>query len=273
VNATAARQIVANAAVAPLSDRGASVFVHPGGHVAIDVAGVFTGAPIPLAPAADEEIGRSLGGRAIVATHRLDHPGAPRKVLVLGFMHGEEQAGLEVVRALRSGPVPDGVDLWLVETMNPDGGAARRRGNARGVDLNRNFDGGSSPWCASPGCGAGALPADTGSGPMSEPETQVFWAFLQRERFDLIVSYHQPLDTVDCSPQRGATLLAICGAYAAASGIPLNRTGYIDLSGTMTNSYMQANPGRWAFTMEFPPSGAGDVTRHVAAVWAAVERV
>jgi Zinc carboxypeptidase len=273
VNASAAREVVANATIARLSDRGLSVFAHPGGHVVIDVAGVFLGPPIDTAPAPiDEVIGRSFGGRPIVATHRRDHEGAARKVLVLGSMHGEEQAGVSVVAALRTAVVPADVDLWLMDTMNPDGGATGQRGNGRGVDLNRNFDGGSFPWCPSPGCGTGAGPANTGTGPLSEPETQAFWAFLQRERFDLVVSYHQPLNTVDCSPLRGPELLAVCQAYATVSGIPLNNPddgGYIDISGTMTNAYMQANAGRWAFTMEFPATGVGDVGRHVAAVWAA----
>ena len=270
VNATAARQIVANAAVVPLSDRGASVFVHPGGHVLIDVAGVFTGPPISTAPAPiDEVIGRSFGGRPVVATHRRDHVGARHKVLVLGFMHGEEQAGMQIVTALRTAALPADVDLWLMDTLNPDGRVSGQRGNGRGVDLNRNFDGGSFPWCPSPGCGTGAAPADTGSGPLSEPETQAFWAFVNRERFDLIVSYHQPLGTVDCSPHRGPTLLAVCGAYSTVAGIPVNNGGYIDISGTMTNAYMQANPGKWAFTMELPPAGVGNVATHVAAVWAA----
>lgn len=29
--------------------------------------------------------------------------------------------------------------MWTIRTLNPDGVAARRRGNAHGVDLNRNF--------------------------------------------------------------------------------------------------------------------------------------
>lgn len=273
VNATAAGQVVANAAITRLSDLGLAVFAQNGGHVAVDVAGVFTGAPVdtgaPQAAAVDEVIGTSVDGRPIVATHVLAHPGAARKVLVLGFMHGEEQAGVQVVTALRTAPVPAGVDLWLMDTMNPDGGAAHRRTNSRGVDLNRNFTGGAFPWCPSPGCG-GVTPRNTGSAPMSEPETVAFWNFIQREKFDLIVSYHQPLETVDCAPDRGPVLTTVCQAYSATAGIPYNRNGYIDISGTMTNSYMDANPGKWAFTMEFDGSAVIDAPRHVAAVWAAV---
>ena len=54
-------------------------------------------------------------------------------------MHGNEQAGLQVVDALRGGrPVVD-VNLWVIPTINPDGVARNTRGNAHGVDLNRNF--------------------------------------------------------------------------------------------------------------------------------------
>ena len=62
--------------------------------------------------------------------------------------------------------MPDGVELWLVESMNPDGQAAQVRQNANGVDLNRNFP---YKW------GPIGVPGDSqyaGTGPASEPETQ-----------------------------------------------------------------------------------------------------
>ncbi len=276
VNATNAHQTIANAAITLLADSGMTVLTPSGAHVLVDVAGLFTGNPTgspPLPVFTDETIGQSAGGRPIVASHLVGRAAGPTKVLVLGFMHGEEQSGLTIVNALRSAAVPATVDLWLMDTVNPDGAASRQRGNAHGVDLNRNFDGGSFPWCPTPGCGAGASPADTGPTVTSEPETVAFSKFVNREQFDLVVSYHEPLDTVDCSPYRGDRLTAVCTAYATASGIPFNRSGYIDLSGTMTNSYMQANPGRWAFTVEFPGTGVGDVPRHLAAVWAAAAAV
>src|SRR5215210_6353972 len=64
---------------------------------------------------------------------------APVKVLVVGSLHGTEPGGHEVVARLRRAHPPRGVALWLVDDLNPDGTAARRRQNAHGVDLNRNF--------------------------------------------------------------------------------------------------------------------------------------
>ncbi len=64
---------------------------------------------------------------------------APRKILVIGVIHGNEQAGLAITRALRRMPVPRGVQFWVLPELNPDGVAADTRQNAHGVDLNRNF--------------------------------------------------------------------------------------------------------------------------------------
>jgi hypothetical protein len=81
-------------------------------------------------------LGRSVDGRQIVA-ERLGNPHGAR-VLVVGCIHGNECAGLAVVRELERRP-PSSIDLWLVPDLNPDGHAAGTRGNAHGVDLNRNF--------------------------------------------------------------------------------------------------------------------------------------
>ena len=48
-------------------------------------------------------------------------------VVVVGSIHGDERAGGRVVRRLRAAPLPDGVDLWLVRTVNPGGVAVDRR--------------------------------------------------------------------------------------------------------------------------------------------------
>jgi murein peptide amidase A len=89
-------------------------------------------------------LGSSAEGRAIEAVEVGD-PSAARKVLVVGCIHGNECAGIAIARRLERMPPPKGVDLWIVESLNPDGAAAGSRGNARGVDLNRNFPVGWRP--------------------------------------------------------------------------------------------------------------------------------
>ncbi|HSP73747.1 MAG TPA: M14 family zinc carboxypeptidase, partial [Gaiellaceae bacterium] len=102
-------------------------------------------AAAPAAPAA-VQLGRSQDGRPIVAVHVGD-PSGPR-VVVFGCIHGNECAGVPVALALEREHTK--ADLWIVPVLNPDGRAAGRRQNARGVDLNRNWPagwaGGGRPW-------------------------------------------------------------------------------------------------------------------------------
>ena len=81
--------------------------------------------------------GSSVEGRPLTVTRRGDPLGV--RVLVIGCIHGNEADGMAIVDRLESIEVPDGVELWLVPTINPDGTAADIRHNASGVDLNRNF--------------------------------------------------------------------------------------------------------------------------------------
>ena len=71
------------------------------------------------------EIGRSVEGRPITAVERGTPGGAV--VLVIGVIHGDEDDGVAILEQLATAPVPPGVDLWLLESINPDGQAAQRR--------------------------------------------------------------------------------------------------------------------------------------------------
>ena len=54
------------------------------------------------------------------------------RVLVVGVIHGDEDAGADIVDVLRLADVPDGVELWLVRSMNPDGQAHQVASQRRG---------------------------------------------------------------------------------------------------------------------------------------------
>ena len=87
------------------------------------------------------EIGRSVQGRPILLT---TVGRGPRQVIWVGGIHGDEREGSVATERLpdelRSfGDSIDKVTLHMVQNLNPDGTAAGRRGNANGVDLNRNF--------------------------------------------------------------------------------------------------------------------------------------
>src|SRR3954454_14805917 len=100
-------------------------------------------------------------------------------------MHGDEHAGVVVADSLIRGAASvQGVDLWVVPTMNPDGDALHTRGNARHVDLNRNWP---DHWRHLTG------KYYSGRRPMSEPETRAMYRFLRTVRPHYVVVLHQPL--------------------------------------------------------------------------------
>ena len=82
--------------------------------------------------------GHSVRGRPL-SVRVMGPNSAKRKILLVGCIHGNECAGLRIIRALEHLRRARGVQLWLVGELNPDGTAAGTRQNAHGVDLNRNF--------------------------------------------------------------------------------------------------------------------------------------
>jgi protein MpaA len=201
------------------------------------------------------EIGRSLDGRPIRAVERGTRGGTP--VLVIGVIHGDEQAGVAILERLATQPVPPGVDLWLVESMNPDGEAVPQRGNADGVDLNRNFPDGWGP-IGTPGDGQYA-----GTGPASEPETQAVVALVDLIGPALTIFYHQDLNRL--SPSNGFEG-QLKERYSALTGLPIERiTG-----GTYTGvaaTWIRKQTGNPSFIVELGPTlTAEQAAAHAAAV-------
>ena len=162
-------------------------------------------APAAAVPA--QVIGRSVQGRPILAYHVGD-PVAPARVLVVGCIHGDECAAFPVVaRLIRQRP-PRGVQLWVVPSVNPDGRRAGTRGNAHGVDLNRNFPLRWRPI---------ARPSRYHSGPrpLSEPESRAVANLVRTIKPDLSIWFHQPERNVrdpDRSPE--------ARRYARLVGLP-----------------------------------------------------
>ena len=191
------------------------------------------------------ELGLSAGGRPIVA----EQSGTPggRRVLVIGVIHGDEAAGVAIVDELRAEPVPDGVELWIVESMNPDGQTNQVRSNDNGVDLNRNFP---YKW------GPIGVPGDSqyaGTGPASEPETQAMVNFMTQLRPDITIWYHQDLFVVNPAEGRDGLLRA---RYAELTGLPMGQiTGgtYTGIAATWARNEFRPDDGV-AFIVELGPT-------------------
>ncbi|HWM20567.1 MAG TPA: M14 family zinc carboxypeptidase [Ilumatobacteraceae bacterium] len=202
-------------------------------------------------------IGRSVEDRPITVVRRGDEGGT--RVLVVGVIHGDEDAGADIVDVLRLADVPDGVELWLVRSMNPDGQAAQERHNAHGVDLNRNF---SHNW------GPVAEPGNweyAGEGPASEPETQAMTALGEGVHPDLVLWYHQDLFRISPGSGRDGEIRA---RYAGLTGLPLVEVTGGTYTGTASQwSRTVVDSGGVGFTIELGPSLTPDeVTTHAEAV-------
>lgn len=208
----------------------------------------------PAVARADERltIGHSVEGRPIVL-FRDSAPDPALKVLVVGDIHGNEPAGMRITRRLISGPPPARTDLSVVPTINPDGLAAGTRGNAHGVDLNRNFP---YQWRH---LGGGEY---SGPNPLSEPETRAAHHLILREKPDLTIWFHQPFGLID--RPNGNPYAA--HRFANLIGLPL-----VHLPGPYPGSASRWQnhtfPKSTAFVAELPPQINPALThRAIAAV-------
>ena len=138
---------------------------------------------------------------------------------MIGCVHGDECAGLEVTRLLeRSRPH---ADLWLVPQLNPDGYARRSRGNARDADLNRDF--------------AAA----------KQRETRIARKLILRLRPAVTIWFHQPQSVVRAwGPSR-----ATARRYARLAGVPYRTLEWPPGSA----SRWQNGIGQISFVVELPP--------------------
>ena len=182
-------------------------------------------------------LGHSVEGRPITAVETGD-PDTQCKTLVVGCIHGNECAGIRIAERLATTRPPAEADLWIVANLNPDGAAAGTRGNARNVDLNRNFP---SRWRRLSGS------YYSGSRPLSEPETRIACRLIRHVQPSVSIWFHQHLDLVDDSTGNRA----LERRFASAAGLrlaPLARE-----PGSAVSWESHRFPLASAFVVELPP--------------------
>ena len=208
-------------------------------------------------------LGRSVEGREIEAFRYGTKGGTP--IMVIGVIHGDEEAGLLITDVLRTLTPPTGVDLWIIPTVNPDGTLAATRGNANRVDLNRNFPRDWAPQ-GEPGYWQYAGPTAG-----SEPETKAVIKFVREVKPALGIWYHQDLNMI--SPGSGFEG-RVRARYAKITGLPLVRITGGRYTGIAATWQRNAVPQGLGFVVELGPTLTPQQARtHAEAVMAVARMV
>jgi protein MpaA len=196
-------------------------------------------------------IGHSVDGRAIRPVV-LGSPTAAHRVLVVGCIHGNETAGIAIVRRLIAAGAPAGTEIVAVPSMNPDGCARGTRQNAHGVDLNRNFP---SNWAP---IGHKGSYQWSGPRPLSEPESRYAVALIEQLQPQITIWFHQQQGFVRAWGQSIAT----ARRFAGLAAYPYQSIEWP--FGTASNWQNHRFPGTASFVVELP---AGPVPAVKVAVW------
>ena len=174
---------------------------------------------IPWAPTT---YGRSVLGLPL----EVWRPHSACQLLVFAAIHGEEpETTYALSRALRQLASPP-EHCAVVLSANPDGVIRGTRGNARGVDLNRNFP--SKDWQERTVTHRSTIEdrsdivLSTGEGPASEPETRALLSLIEELQPRAVVALHAPLECID-----DANGSALGHRLSQRTGMPLVRdVGY-----------------------------------------------
>ncbi len=176
-------------------------------------------------------------------------------ILVLASMHGDESETTVVLSdALRSIGAGD-LKNAAVLCGNPDGLVRGTRGNARGVDLNRNFP--TSNWSSDPvsyksrESGPRDIDLSPGSCPASEPETTALLALIDQIKPRAVVTLHAALACIDDMEKS-----FLGRRLSERTGLPLEPVGY-PTPGSF-GSWAQEN-GLNLVTYEFEAASAYDL--------------
>jgi murein peptide amidase A len=127
------------------------------------------------------------------------------KILVIGGVHGDELPSVPLTTRFfeyfkKENTLHEQLTVHFILEANPDGGFAKTRTNAAGVDINRNME---DEWSAE-SKGPRTYP---GPSPYSEPETVALRNVIESIKPDRILSIHAYANIIDYD--------TVCGLHLA----------------------------------------------------------
>jgi len=215
-------------------------------------------------------LGRSVEGRRIRA-HVFGN--GARKLLFFGGIHGDEYNTTRLMKnwsyllEARARSLPKGVTIAVVHSINPDGLVAKRRYNARWVDLNRNFL--TKNWSQATTWQHRKLSNAGGARAFSEPETRALRDLINRLKPMLSLSYHSAGRMVQSNQLPAADRWA--KLYARSSGYPLNKQLPYAVTGSFADWCRER--GLPALTIELSFKHIAEFKRNQTAMWQIVKQV
>ncbi|MCX6967393.1 MAG: DUF2817 domain-containing protein [Verrucomicrobia bacterium] len=197
-------------------------------------------------------LGLSQENRPILLHETPAFASAPGGTLLIGGMHGDERATILILlsfqdRLQRSGRVSQSAPaLGILPLANPDGYLHNTRYNARGVDLNRNFETGWSAQSEEP----------SGATPWSEPETRALRDFILHQRPARIVTLHWALAELDADGAQSTPLAqSMWNALSEAERAPYRLRVSESEAVFPTPAYCPGSLGQWCGTGLRYPDG------------------
>jgi murein peptide amidase A len=195
--------------------------------------------PLPSGVSGWEVVGTSVQGRPIRAL-TVGH--GARKVLFIGGIHGDEPEGVvvtaELPAAFEAAGFADAVTLTILEDANPDGRTAGTRGNANGVDVNRNF----------PASNFDRTDPSNGGEPLSEPEARAVNDTIERVQPNLVLAAHSWAGRQFINFDGPAREIA--ESFSAASGLPVEESSSFAPTPGSLGSYFGRDRGIPVLTIE-----------------------
>jgi len=198
-------------------------------------------------------IGHSQEKRPILLHQTRAFQSAPGGTLLIGGMHGDERATILLLlsfqdrfqRAERVSQSPPA--LGVIPLANPDGYLRNTRYNARGVDLNRNFETG---WRAD-------SEEPSGAAPWSEPESRALRDYILYQRPARIVTLHWALAELDADgPQSTPLALAMWNALTETERAPYRLRDFESGAVFPSPAICPGSLGQWCGTGLVYPDGS-----------------